>query len=241
MSSYRKEKPETIQAMFKSIAKQYDKTNAALSFQLHKWWNKQLVNEAIKGLVLSSYLDLCCGTGDIAFRYLKKNHFPCQVLLLDFCGEMLECARQKSLYLPIEQQKLLSFIEADAQQLPLADNSISCATMAYGIRNIKDPLQSMREVFRVLESGGRFAILELTQPTNRLLLTMHRLYLRFILPILGRWLTDNEEAYRYLCNSIQTFTSPQKLQAMLAESGFIKTECRPLFGGIATIMTGRKP
>lgn len=238
--SYSKQEPETIQNLFGAIAAQYDRTNSVLSFQMHKRWNKELVNAVSEGETPRRLLDLCCGTGEIAITFLKKAPVRCQAFLLDFCEEMLQCAKAKA-----EEQLLhhhtLTYLRADAQNIPLAKESVQACTIAYGIRNVKDPKKCIDEVFRVLEPGGRFAILELTQPQNSLLRFGHSCYLRFFLPQIGRLLTHNKAAYEYLCQSIQNFIVPAVLEEQLKAAGFTDTYCRPLNGGIATLIFGKKP
>jgi demethylmenaquinone methyltransferase / 2-methoxy-6-polyprenyl-1,4-benzoquinol methylase len=237
---YEKENPETIQSMFSDIAARYDKANAVLSFQMHKKWNTELVNQVSNSQNPKSLLDLCCGTGDIAFNYLKNAPQKKGLFLLDFCEEMLEIAREKA-----KEQKLdhhhITFIKADAQEIPLINESVSCCTMAYGIRNIKDPQKSIKEVFRVLRPGGTFGILELTKPKNPVLKFGHNIYLKTVLPIVGRWLTSNKDAYQYLCDSIHNFVAPEKIEEYLKQAGFEDTKILPQTGGIATIITGKKP
>ena len=239
MMTYKKEDPKTIQNMFGTIAKQYDRTNAVLSFQMHRIWNRELVRRVIGTSYPENILDLCCGTGEIAFQYLKNRTGSCEAFMLDFCPEMLECAKEKASKLHMERH-LIHYLQADAQEIPLPSNSISCATIAYGIRNIKDPLKSANEVYRVLKTGGTFGILELTQPTNRALRMGHSLYLRYALPVIGKFLTSNQEAYSYLCSSIHSFIPPEKLAGLLQAAGFRDIECRPMTTGIATIITGKK-
>ena len=240
MSEYTKDTPETIQAMFGTIAKQYDRTNAVLSFCLHHLWNRKLVEKVCGPHYLQqSLLDLCCGTGEIAFRYLAKASKPSCAYFLDFCPEMLECAKSKAQKLTFDGHQL-KFIQADAQKIPLEDESVACATVAYGIRNVKSPEACIRDVYRVLQKGGTFGILELTRPANRFLRMKHTFYLKYILPILGRFLTSNQEAYNYLCNSIHNFIEPKELQQILLRNGFAEASITPLFGGIATIITAKK-
>lgn len=241
MPSYTKDKPHTIQAMFNSIAHSYDKTNAVLSLQLHKRWNQQLVRYALKAQDPSSFLDLCCGTGDIAYHLLKKSPSTCHAYLVDFSEEMLDRAREKCRTLPSKQKHKIEFVQADVLQLPLPSNTIGCATMAYGIRNVKTPSKAIEEAFRVLKNGGSFGILELTRPSNPVLAWLHGLYLRVIPPLFGRWLTSNAQAYHYLKNSIHSFTKPKELEKILQQAGFVNTRCHPLMGGIATLITGQKP
>lgn len=238
---YNKNAPETIQSMFNSIAKDYDRTNAVLSFQLHKWWNRELVRIAVLPYSPDAYLDLCCGTGDIAFTYLKKSPKPCQAYLLDFSDQMLSYAREKAGNLKLSSVHQLSYLNADAQVIPLDDQSVQCVTIAYGIRNVKDPIKCFKEVYRVLRPGGTFGILELTQPNNTFLRMGHKLFLRTCVPILGRYLTSNQAAYQYLCNSIQTFVKPPELISALRSIGFMHTKSLPLSGGTATILFAKKP
>ena len=237
---YNKNDPATIQSMFNSIAKRYDFTNSVLSLQMHKSWNRALVAAVGGTSKADSLLDLCCGTGDIALAYLQVAKAPCKVFLIDFSTDMLACAKEKSKQLGASGHRL-EFIEADVQELPLPDAIADCATIAYGIRNVKDPIKCFHEVFRTLKPGGRFGILELTQPTNPVMRLGHSLYLRTILPLLGKWLTANQAAYDYLRASIHTFITPAHLEKLLKEAGFINTYRKPLAGGIATILFGQKP
>lgn len=238
---YRKDSPATIQSMFNSIANRYDLTNAVLSLYLHKRWNRALIRHVRQNISPHVLVDLCSGTGDIAFDYLRTTPHSCQAHLVDFSSEMLEYAKHKAHRSGLNSTHSLSYVEADVQHLPLPSQFANCATMAYGIRNVQDPTLCMREVFRVLKPGGCFGILELTRPRYKLLRAGHQIYLRTFLPFLGKWLTDNQQAYQYLCQSIQTFISPEELLKNLTASGFIQTQSHSLAGGIATIFIGYKP
>lgn len=229
---YKQSTPETIQTMFASIAERYDRANAAFSFGLHKKWNRALIKSVGKGDCL---LDLCAGTGDIAFGYLRRNP-NAQAILLDFCPEMLAVAQKKGNAF----EGRFSILEADAQQIPLKAGSVDVATISYGIRNVKDPEKCFQDVYRVLRPSGQFGILELTRPASSLLQRMHRLYLRYLLPILGKWAAKNIDAYHYLAESVQTFDSAEKLKEDLYKAGFSRVTCRPLMGGIATILVAEK-
>lgn len=245
MTRYNKNDPDTIQEMFNSIAQNYDKTNAILSFQMHKRWNQSLIQEVLVNQSPSTILDLCCGTGAIAFEYLKHLKPlkdippPTKVYMLDFSKEMLSFARKKAELEKLNQHNI-SYLQADAQHIPLSANSIECATIAYGIRNVKQPQQCLNEVYRVLKDGGTFGILELTQPTNPVLRLGHGIYLRTVLPIMGKIFTSNEGAYRYLCNSIHTFIQPDALMTLMETARFKDIRRISLMGGVATILIGRK-
>lgn len=238
---YQKDSPQTIQSMFNQIAKGYDRRNAILSFTLHKRWNRTLVEELLPRSPSNQVLlDLCAGTGDIAFEYLRQAASPCNAYLIDFSSKMLEHAKNKEILVPVGGNHRISYIEADVQQLPFSDHYADCASMAYGIRNVKDPALCINDVFRVLKPGGSFGILELTRPASTFLRLGHQFYLRTIMPLFGKWLTDNKEAYQYLAQSIQTFIEPREIENVLKEAGFIETKCRSLSGGIATIIVGYK-
>ncbi len=234
---YDQKDPATIQALFGSIAKQYDRTNSLLSLRLHKRWNRELVRKMLGATTPKSVLDLCAGTGDIAFGFLEQAPHLEHIHLLDFCEEMLLSAKVKGQKYAKDK---ISYINADAQKIPLKDASISCATVAYGIRNVADPQKCFEEVYRVLEKGGVFGILELTRPKNPLLATGHRLYLNTALPLLGKWATSNKEAYQYLCRTVQNFMDPDKLESMMIKAGFGKTSQTQLSFGTATILLGHK-
>lgn len=240
MTSYDKNDPETIREMFNSIAKSYDKANGILSFQMHKRWNNALVREAIMPYRPEKLLDLCCGTGEIAFSYLRQStaHEP-KVYLLDFSEEMLSYAREKAEADNLSHYDVVYF-QADAQSIPLPNSYIDCTTMAYGIRNIKNPKICIDDVYRVLKPGGTFGILELTQPSNPLMRLGHTLYLRTVLPLMGKIITSNKQAYDYLCRSINTFIPPEKLEEMIKNAGFKDIKRLSLCGGVATILIGKK-
>lgn len=236
---YDKTNPESIQQMFNSIARQYDRTNAILSFRMHKWWNRTLIHQAIVPAKPAVLLDLCCGTGAIAFEYLKTIQEPVKAYMLDFSEGMLECAQLQAQRYGINHHQI-HYLQADAQVIPLLGNSVNCATIAYGIRNIKDPSRCIKDVYRVLKPGGTFGILELTQPASPLLKFFHSFYLKNCLPLIGKIATSNQDAYAYLCNSIHGFTRPETLKTMMKETGFQNIQQISLLGGVATVLIGSK-
>lgn len=239
MSLYTKQRPETIQKMFDNIATNYDRTNAVLSFCMHHLWNAALVKNVVVPCEPKSLVDLCAGTGEIAFRCIKAAPSLEAVQLIDFSSEMLECAKYKAPKGSVAGPSI-SYLQADVQELPLPDNSVDCMTIAYGIRNVNDPAKCIKEVYRALEPGGSFGILELTQPENFVMRMGHGVYLRTVLPLLGKMLTSDQDAYTYLCNSIHTFVKPAELKQNLLEAGFKHLRVKPLAGGIATLFIAQK-
>lgn len=237
--SYSKEKPSTIQEMFGSIAKDYDKTNSVLSFGLNKRWNRELVKSVSKDSP-SIFLDLCSGSGEIAFSFMDKfPNTPKTVYLLDFCQELLACAKEKNLKRG-NNPHFVTYLQADAEKIPLLDQSVDSIAVAYGIRNIRSLDNCFKEAYRVLKPGGTFGILELTEPPSKILKPFHNFYLKWILPYVGGALTKNLKAYSYLHSSIKNFMKPSEIKELLVSKGFNKVEIKPLMGGIATLLIAEK-
>ena len=220
----------TVKETFTTIASDYDRMNSILSMRMHNRWNRELA-DTVKGA--HHLLDLCAGTGEIAFHFLKENP-QSLASLLDFCPEMLAIAKDKGSC--FEPRFIIQ--EGDAQKLPFDDAVFDAATVAYGIRNVENPLLCFYEVYRVLQAGGRFAILELTRPSGLLLLG-HRLYLRLV-PLLGKLCARKEMPYSYLKDSIQKFTAPSSLMEQMREVGFVNIQSRKLLGGTATLIWADK-
>ncbi len=236
---YGKQNPESIKALFNDIAVNYERGNAILSFQTYRLWNRELIKHVYSPFKPKTILDLCCGTGDIAFPYLRRRKDPVTAYMLDFSEGMLSCAQEKARNLKIARHEI-HYLEADAQSIPLDNDFIDAATVAYGIRNIKNPSLCFQETLRVLKSGGHFGILELTRPQNKFLRFGHHVYLTTALPLLGKLATSNKEAYKYLCNSIHEFVSPNSIADDLVKTGFSHVAIKPLFGGIATLILAQK-
>jgi demethylmenaquinone methyltransferase/2-methoxy-6-polyprenyl-1,4-benzoquinol methylase len=237
---YTKEQPDTVQRMFSSIANRYDRGNALMSFSLHRLWNRLLVKRVVDGASEGLLLDLCAGTGEIAYTFMQRTKRKGRAILLDFCPEMLQCARDKAVENHFDASAL-TFIEGDAQVIPLGDNSVDFVTIAYGIRNVQDPEKCLSEAFRVLKPGGRLGILELTRPKSRWLNMGHKIYLKTMLPLVGKLFWSNDGAQAYLRSTIQTFIDPAQLSELMRRAGFGTVAAEPLTGGIATVLTGDKP
>lgn len=243
---YHKEDGQSIQEMFSSIAPRYDRGNAVLSCCLFHFWNRALIEATLlQSPTPMRILDLCCGTGEITLRHLKMAHkrgVPLneqKITLVDFSPGMLEEAQRKLAQVP-NYGATLQFNCADAQALPYPNNHFDAVVIAYGIRNIAVPRNCLDEVYRVLRPGGRLGIVELTRPRHSLLRLGHYLYLRTLVPLLGRMVTDNQAAYVYLQKSVETFVTPDELLHTLRMAGFSLPLCRPLMGGIATLFLGQK-
>jgi len=225
-----------IREMFAGIARGYDRANGILSLGLHGSWRRAAARHALvrKG---DRVLDLCSGTGDMAYRALAGTGEKGLVVGLDFCEPMIVKAGEKY---PSGPGRNIMFLTGDVLHIPFADEFFDCATMAFGLRNIGDREGALREAGRVLKRGGRLMILEFTRPSGGVLPFFHNLYLTILLPFIGGLVTGRADAYRYLAGSIAAFPSVDELSALKHKAGFRVISAIPLCRGIATIVVSRK-
>jgi len=220
--------------MFASIARRYDKGNQVLSFGLHHLWRRATVRAsgAKEG---DRVLDCATGTGDLAFAFQRAVGDRGQVLGTDFCAEMLEVARAKA-----EQGGLPTrFEEADTLKLPFADGSFDVASISFGIRNVDDPAQGVREMARVVKPGGVVAVLEFGQPGGALFGPIYRFYSAHVIPRIGGWLTGKRHAYEYFHRTSSEFPSGRAFVALMENSErFSAVRSRSLTFGIAHVYVG---
>ncbi|MEZ6106935.1 MAG: bifunctional demethylmenaquinone methyltransferase/2-methoxy-6-polyprenyl-1,4-benzoquinol methylase UbiE [Pirellulaceae bacterium] len=224
-----------VRAMFGEIAPRYDRLNHLLSMQTDRywrWWTVRKLASKVDGPVL----DLCTGTGDLALAFARKLQDRQPVVGADFCLEMLEIGQTKRRK-PAERQ--VRFLQADAQALPFPDNSFSLITVAFGLRNVADTDQGLREMARVCRPGGHMAVLEFTMPRNRLLGGLYGWYFRNVLPRIGQWLTRNSsQAYEYLPSSVNEFPMYEALVERMNAAGWRDVRFSPLTFGVATLYVG---
>ncbi len=225
-----------VRAMFGRVAHRYDLANHLLSFNIDRYWRSHTV--ARVGEVLARpgarVLDICCGTGDLvrAMQRGRSNGAAgTTVMGSDFCHPMLVAAQPKLGGNPL--------FEADALNLPLLDTSLDLITVAFGFRNLANYDAGLREMRRVLRPGGMAAILEFSQPPNRLFGALYTFYSRRILPVIGGALSGSRDAYTYLPESVRKFPAPDELAQMMRAAGFAAVEFERLTGGIVALHIGR--
>jgi demethylmenaquinone methyltransferase / 2-methoxy-6-polyprenyl-1,4-benzoquinol methylase len=215
--------------MFGSIARRYDLANHILSCGADFYWRNRAA-QLVARWRPKAVVDLATGTGDLALAIQQKIP-EARIIGVDFLPEMLEIATRKGLH---------QTIVADAMKLPFADSSFDCVTIAFGLRNMKDSAAALREMARILSRGGHLLILEFSLPHLPILRPVYRVYLHRFLPILGSLLTRQKEAYAYLGDSIEKFSSGEAMVRLVKGNGFCNATAQPLSGGIATIYTAVK-
>ena len=213
-----------VRTMFDRIAPVYDLMNRVMTVGLDQHWRRETVKAAVRPG--DRVLDACCGTGDLAVAALKVG--AREVVGLDFSPKMLERAQAK--------QQRVTWLEGDVMDMPFEDGAFDSATVGFGVRNVADLAKALAELHRVLHSGGRIGILEITTP-NGVLAPFYRLWFDRIVPLLGK-LVKGGSAYTYLPASVRRFPVPDDLAAMLRDAGFEDVRYRTFAGGIVALHTG---
>ena len=229
-----------VQEMFRQIAPRYDAMNHLLSLNIDRYWRSQAVRR-MRFEAGRPMLDTCTGTGDLALAMAKHAPEGVEVIGSDFCHAMLEIAREKRGE-TIKQGSEIDFIEADSQHLPFESNQFQCVSVAFGLRNVADTDQGLREMYRVCRPGGQVMVLEFSRPTAIGLRQMYGFYFSHVLPKVGQWFARNDKsAYKYLPESVGQFPDGQELADRMIAVGMEDVKFTPLTFGVATIYEGTKP
>lgn len=212
------EASRNVRAMFTRIAPRYDLLNHLLSAQMDRLWRARAARELKPILERSDaiVLDLCCGTGDLAFSL--SRHAKARIIGADFSHAMLVRAQGKAG--EANGEASLPFFEADALRLPISDGSFDAVTTAFGFRNLANYEDGLREAFRILKPGGTLGILEFTEPAPGILGDAYRFYTQKVLPKIGGLISGDQEAYAYLPKSVVRFFRPEELRAVMISVGY---------------------
>jgi demethylmenaquinone methyltransferase / 2-methoxy-6-polyprenyl-1,4-benzoquinol methylase len=224
--------------MFDAIADRYDLLNHLLSAGLDRRWRRRAIRElALTGR--ERLVDVCTGTGDLAVEAVTHAGGQArEVVGLDFAGAMLKLGLDKRRRLGLDAR--IRIARADAMRLPLADASCDAATVAFGLRNVADPLLACREIARVLRPGGRLAVLEFAVPTTPGVAHVYGWYFRRVLPAIGRLVSRHHEAYAYLPASVGEFATPWEFADGLRASGFRSVRTVRLTAGIVYLYVAER-
>lgn len=221
-----------VRRMFDRISPTYDLLNRLLSFGIDRRWRTRALTLLTRELPDGPLVDVCAGTLDLSAA-LGACLPERRLLSLDFARDMLVAGRAKAAH--------AQPVVADAMRLPLRSGAIAGLVCGFGMRNLANPVLGLREAQRVLVPGGVFVVLEFFRPTRVPTRIFHALYGRAVLPLVGRIVSGDAEAYRYLSRSMQGFLSRAEFEAAMRDAGFAQVQGEDLTFGVASIVVGRKP
>ncbi len=221
-----------LHGMFTAIPRRYDLVNHAITWGLDKRWRRRAARECLASRP-ERVLDLCCGTGDLAIDIARLAENGVELTGVDYSRPMLAIAIKKAEI--VARGRRISFIYGDAANLLFPDGYFDCIGISFAFRNLtyKNPLarRHIAEILRVLDTGGKFVIVETSQPRAKLIRKLYHLYLRWFVSRLGYLLSGNRGAYYYLAESAARFYTPDEIKEMLFAAGFRQVSFRPLFLG----------
>ncbi|MFB4211350.1 demethylmenaquinone methyltransferase [Shouchella sp. JSM 1781072] len=230
-------KEERVHRVFQSIHKRYDMMNSVISLQRHKAWRKDTMTRmAVKEN--SSALDVCCGTADWSIALSEAVGDGGKVVGLDFSENMLLVGKEK-----VEQQNIknVELIQGNAMELPFENDTFDYVTIGFGLRNVPDYMQVLKEMVRVTKPGGKIVCLETSQPTIPGFKQLYFFYFKHVMPLAGKVLVKKYDEYAWLHESTLQFPDREKLAKMFQEAGMTGIEVKSYTGGVASMHLGQKP
>lgn len=233
----KQDKVKRVAEVFHSVADKYDIMNDLMSFGIHRIWKKITIeySSVRKG---QKVLDLAGGTGDLTAKFSQIVGDDGLVVLADINESMLKVGRDKlrdkGLFKNIE------YVQANAEELPFADNYFDCITISFGLRNVTDKQKALESMWRVLKPGGRLLILEFSKPQYQILNKAYDLYSFTMLPLMGKIVANDSDSYRYLAESIRMHPDQKTLKKMMEDAGFVDVKYHNMTGGIVALHTGFK-
>ncbi|NSL52298.1 demethylmenaquinone methyltransferase [Calidifontibacillus erzurumensis] len=230
-------KEERVHKVFEKISEKYDVMNSIISFQRHKAWRKDTMKR-MNVQPGSTALDVCCGTGDWTVALAQAVGPNGKVVGLDFSRNMLKIGEQKVANLRLQNVEL---IHGNAMELPFGDDSFDYVTIGFGLRNVPDYMQVLREMYRVVKPGGKVVCLETSQPTMIGFRQIYYFYFQFIMPILGKLFAKSYKEYSWLQESAKDFPGREELAEMFRQVGFENIQVKAYTGGVCAMHLGYKP
>ncbi len=229
------EKAGLVRGVFSSVAARYDLMNDLMSARIHRIW-KDAMLDWLGPRQGSRLLDIAGGTGDIAFRYLRRVGGLGRPTVCDLTEDMVLEGRRRAEERGI--QAPIDWVVGDAMALPFPDRSFDYVTIAFGIRNVTRPEQALAEARRVLRPGGRFLCLEFSKVRVPLMDRLYDLYSTNVIPRLGEAVANDRDSYQYLVESIRRFPSQERFADMMRDAGLRRVAYRNLTGGVAALHSG---
>ncbi len=227
-------KEERVHEVFENISDSYDKMNSVISFQMHKGWRKDTMKhmDVKPG---SKALDVCCGTADCTIAMAEAVGENGHVTGLDFSQNMLNVGLEKT-----KDIKQIELIQGNAMELPFPDNTFDYVTIGFGLRNVPDYMQVLREMNRVAKPGGKVVCLETSQSEIPGYRQLFRFYFRYIMPLFGKIFAKSYKEYSWLQESANDFPGMKKLKKMFEQAGLQKVVYKSYSGGAAAMHMGFK-
>ena len=233
------EKQGLVDEVFHKVADRYDVMNDLMSFGLHRVWKDILVAKVHPSAERPfAHLDVAGGTGDVAFRVARAGGPLTKVIVADINPDMLRVGAERARRRRLDDR--VTFVEANAEALPLPDRRFDAYTIAFGIRNVPRIENALAEAYRVLRRGGRFLCLEFSRVDLPVLDRIYDAYSFSAIPAMGKLVAGDGAPYRYLVKSIRAFPSPDLFAEMIAAAGFARVDYTRLSGGIVAIHSGWK-
>lgn len=228
--------PRPLHGMFSSVPPSYDLINHLVTWGMDRRWRRLAARLCLEKNS-KRILDLGCGTGDLSVHLARLAKEDVQIAGLDYSATMLELARRKAIRAGVAER--VKFVNGEASNLPFPDDYLDCVGISFAFRNLtyKTPLRMphLAEVKRVLKPGGRYVIVESSQPKNPVIRTLFHLYMRLVAQPVGTIISRNRGAYRYLAESMSRFYTPIEVREMLLKAGFQAVDYQPLLFGIVGI------
>ncbi len=229
-------KKQQVAEMFNKIAPRYDFLNRFLSGGIDRRWRKKAIDE-LRDTDPENILDVATGTGDMPLMMMKQLS-PARIVGIDISDGMLELGKEKIKKAGLENS--ISLETGDAESIRFPDDTFQAVTVAFGVRNFQNLEKGLGEMLRVLKPGGKLVILEFSKPSSGFFLPFYRIYLRFIAPHIGKIVSGNLDAYRYLNDSVNAFPEGEILLEILRRSGYRNTYLKKLSLSICTIYCGTR-
>lgn len=233
----KEEKSEQVRRMFNHIASGYDRINHLISWGMDRYWRNKAI-ELLQPYHPERILDIATGTADFAINIATQLPNLKHIDGIDISDEMLRIAAEKIRVEGLEH--LIELKKADATELPFEDNEFDAVTIAFGLRNVDRIDVALAEAYRILKPGAPMLILELSEPTNGFLRAGYKFYAHKILPLLGRTLSLDKQAYKYLPESVGAVPQRKDLVSIMEKTGFVETFFRSISPGVVTIYLGMK-
>ncbi len=228
-------KKEQVAKMFNNISHRYDLLNRVLSLGIDISWRKKAV-KILKEHHPENVLDVATGTGDFAIAAVAAG--PKKITGVDISEQMLAVGREKITKLQLNDK--LALLSGDSENLSFQDNYFDAVIVSFGVRNFENLEKGMSEIRRVLKPGGLLIVLEFSKPTGFFFKHFYNFYFRFILPGVGKMISRDTAAYRYLPDSVNAFPYGKAFTDILDKTGFKNTKCKELTFGVSSIYTGLK-